>query len=295
MDIDFSLVLLSLVSVTGVVWLFDHLFLLSSRKQAVSDYPTPNGPLGAQLEDDQRLDFESLTALDIDESDRVAVQALAREPLLVEYAKSFFPVLFIVLMLRSFLFEPFTIPSSSMLPTLEIGDYILVNKFTYGLRLPVIGTKVMALNDPERGDVMVFKFPQNPRINYIKRVVGIPGDHIRYEDKTLYINGEKIETDFVAKVPPRSPTTIIYSEQLGEVNHTVQHLIARNHNLLEFPGGTIPEGQYFVMGDNRDNSNDSRAWGMVDDKYVVGNAFAIWMNKEPGLHLPSFGRNSTIN
>lgn len=295
MDIDFSLVLLSLVSVTGAVWLFDHLFLLNSRKQAVSDYPTANGPLGEQLKEGQTLDYESLMDLDIEDKDRTAVQALAREPLMVEYAKSFFPVLFIVLMLRSFLFEPFTIPSSSMVPTLEIGDYILVNKFTYGLRLPVIGTKIVPNNDPEKGDVMVFKFPSNPRINYIKRVVGVPGDHVRYQNKTLYINDEEVKTEFVAKVPPQFPDTIIYSEQLGEVSHSIQHIVARNHNLLEYPGGTIPEGHYFVMGDNRDNSNDSRAWGMVEDKYIVGNAFAIWMNKEPGLNLPSFSRNGRIN
>ncbi|PCJ20897.1 MAG: signal peptidase I [Gammaproteobacteria bacterium] len=300
MDIDFSLVLLSLVSVTGVVWLFDYLFLLSSRKQAVSEFPTASGPFGEQLDSGQKLDFESLLALDTDqmginESERNAVHALAREPLLVEYAKSFFPVLFIVLILRSFLFEPFTIPSSSMVPTLEIGDYILVNKFTYGLRLPVIGTKIFDNNDPERGDVMVFKFPTNPKINYIKRVVGVPGDHIRYQGKTLYVNGEKVETEFVAKVPPGSPNRTIYNETLGDVTHTMQHLTARNHNLLEFPGGTIPEGHYFVMGDNRDNSNDSRAWGTVEDKYVVGNAFAIWMNKKPGLNVPSFGRNGTID
>lgn len=294
MDIDFSLVLVILVFITGVIWLFDHLFLLSGRKTAVGNYQTGQGPLSNLVDQLPINDLEQLAALEIEDKDRIAIAKLAKEPLLVEYAKSFFPVLFIVLILRSFVVEPFTIPSSSMLPTLEIGDYILVNKFNYGLRLPVIGTKIVANNDPQRGDIMVFKYPGNPSINYIKRVVGVPGDKVRYEDKKLYINGEEIKPRFIAKVPPRSPTTIIYDETLGDVTHSIQHMVGRKPS-LELQQTTIPDNQYFVMGDNRDNSNDSRAWGMVEDKYVVGKAFAIWMNKAPGLHLPSFSRNGGIN
>jgi len=202
-----------------------------------------------------------------------------KEPLVVEYAKSFFPIILIVLVIRSFIAEPFRIPSGSMLPTLHIGDFILVNKFAYGLRLPVLHTKIVAVSEPERGDVVVFRYPNNPRVDYIKRVIGLPGDKVGYFNKTLYINGEIIAQDAKEKdsnllslVPARNKLNF---EHLGELGHEI--LTDPERQLIE--GETIvPEGEYFVMGDNRDNSNDSRFWGTVPEGNLVGQAFFIWMS-----------------
>ena len=279
MDIDFSLVLVIPVFVSGVIWMLDTLFLLPRRKKAVQSYAGGRDIKAAQLEN-----LSSLPKVDQD-----TIVKLKKESLPVEYSRSFFPVLLLVLVLRSFLMEPFTIPSSSMVPTLRIGDYILVNKFTYGLRLPVIGTKIMPLNDPQTGDVMVFKYPDNPSINYIKRVVGVPGDKIRYENKRLTINGKEVSQLLLAELPPGNPAIQILQEELVGDGHTVQHTLGRNQYRAAREW-LIPEGSYFMMGDNRDNSNDSRVWGMVSEKYIVGKAVAIWMTKQPGLHLPVFSR-----
>jgi len=279
MDIDFSLVLVVLVFVSAVIWMLDTLFLLPRRKKAVQSYAGGRDIKAAQLEN-----LSSLPKVDQD-----TIVKLKKESLPVEYSRSFFPVLLLVLVLRSFLMEPFTIPSSSMVPTLRIGDYILVNKFTYGLRLPVIGTKIMPLNDPQTGDVMVFKYPDNPSINYIKRVVGVPGDKIRYENKRLTINGKEVSQLLLAELPPGNPAIQILQEELVGDGHTVQHTLGRNQYRAAREW-LIPEGSYFMMGDNRDNSNDSRVWGMVSEKYIVGKAVAIWMTKQPGLHLPVFSR-----
>lgn len=284
MDMDFSLILVILVFVSGVLWGFDTLFLFPRRKKALENYCTSqNIPM-------DNLDTPEL----LKEADQETIVKLGRESVPVEYGKSFFPVLLLVLVLRSFLMEPFTIPSSSMVPTLRIGDYILVNKFTYGLRLPVIGTKVVSLNDPLRGDVMVFKYPGNPRINYIKRVIGLPGDTLRYENKMLTVNGKRMPQELLAELPPGQPVRQVLEENLDGIEHTIQHMMVRNQyqSVREW---TVPEGHYFMMGDNRDNSNDSRVWGMVSDKYIVGKAVGIWMNKEPGLHLPSFNRVGGID
>lgn len=201
-----------------------------------------------------------------------------------EWVGTFFPVLLVVFVLRSFVAEPFRIPSGSMLPTLYIGDFILVNKFTYGVRLPVANKKIIPVNDPQRGDVVVFRFPRDPSINYIKRLVGLPGDEIEYRDKRLTINGEPVELQadgefngdgagepgFVARM---------LEEQLGDVNHKILWEPGGNARALKF---TVPDGQYFVMGDNRDHSNDSRYWGFVDDELMVGKAFFIWFNWDGG-------------
>ena len=290
MDIDFALVLVSIVFITGLIWLIDHFFFLPKREKNLENFKTTGGltigTLYNELGEDVYLDGLS-------DKDRIAIESLGKEPILVEYAKSFFPVFFIVLILRSFLVEPFTIPSASMVPTLKIGDYILVNKFAYGLRLPVIGTLVFDIDKPERGDIMVFKFPENPKINYIKRVIGLPGDRIRYDNnKILIINDEVIEHELMAKLPPSLPSLFVYKESLNGAEHKIQHMLRRPG--FRAKDWTVPEGHYFMMGDNRDNSNDSRGWGMVPDKNVVGKAFAIWMNKEPGLHLPTFNRNGLV-
>ena len=210
----------------------------------------------------------------------------AKEPLWVEWGASFFPVILIVFVLRSFLFEPFKIPSGSMIPTLLVGDCILVNKFTYGIRLPVINKKVIDINSPQRGDVMVFRYPEDPSLDYIKRVVGLPGDHIEYKNKRLIINGQPLETTIEADYSYTAPglnqiTAKQLSETLGE--HT--HAILNDDDAPVMDGGiTVPAGHYFVMGDNRDHSNDSRFWGFVPEENVVGKAFMIWWN------FDNFGR-----
>ena len=211
----------------------------------------------------------------------------AEPGLIIDYSRSFFPVLFFVLILRSFLFEPFQIPSGSMLPTLKIGDFILVNKFDYGLRLPVLGQTIVEFGDPKRGDVMVFKYPEDTRINFIKRVVGIPGDTVEYRNKVVYVNGEAqtltvMAPDGSVMMPALTEEA---SEQLGDREHRIWRRMTQGRN---FGPIQIPEGQYFVMGDNRDNSNDSRVWGFVDDSLIVGRAFAVWMHWESLLSIPSF-------
>lgn len=278
MDIDFSLVLLVLVAISGVIALYDRLVNAKHRKQS-SD----------KLRSASNADTEAM---------QKTIAGVEQEPILVEYAKSFFPVLLIVLVLRSFLVEPFQIPSGSMIPTLEIGDFILVNKFTYGLRLPVIGTKIVPMNEPKRGEVMVFIPPHDPRY-FIKRVVGLPGDTIRYENKVLSINGEPVQSEIVERVQIEisngmMQSGVLLNETLGEIEHYTQ--------LIDLPireGGrsvwVVPEGHYFMMGDNRDNSADSRVWGFEPEQDIVGKAFAIWMHKEPGWHLPTFNRNRLIH
>lgn len=248
MNIDFALVLVVLTGLSGVVWLLDSLLFRQKRRdKAVQN--SVNTP---------------------------------REPILVEYARSLFPVLLIVLLFRSFLFEPFKIPSGSMIPTLLVGDFIVVNKFTYGIRLPVLNKKIIPINEPERGDVVVFRYPPDPSVNYIKRLVGLPGDTVTYRDKQLYVNGEKVEKTPVRRwasndVKCTTPEidAMLYDEALGDVEHNVL--------VHEMSGGRsgqweVPAGHYFMMGDNRDRSSDSRFWGFVPEANLVGRAIGIWLN-----------------
>ncbi len=245
---DFSLLLVLLTLFTGLVWLIDNLFFRRRR---------------------------------MDRAVQNKVQR-AREPIIIEYSRSLFPVLLIVLLFRSFLFEPFKIPSGSMIPTLLVGDFILVNKFAYGLRLPVLNSKFVEIAEPKRGDVVVFRYPVDPGVNFIKRLVGLPGDTIVYRDKKLFINGEAVEletqgayTSSEVKCTTPRPDAERYAEQLGEVNHDI---------LLHHGSGSrdgqwvVPEGHYFMMGDNRDRSNDSREWGFVPEANLMGKAVGIWLN-----------------
>lgn len=263
MSINFPLILVLATAFTGVVWLVDYLVFRPKRLGRVA------------------------AAGDIDEESRKAILA---EPVIVEYSISFFPVLAIVLVLRSFLFEPFQIPTGSMIPTLAVGDFILVNKFTYGIRLPVVGTKIVDVAEPKNGEVMVF-IPPHQDVYFIKRVVGIPGDTVRYQDKTLYINGKRQNQTFVAQIPPVNPRVLQYREKLGNVEHLIQRNPYRETSVDEW---VIPEGHYFMMGDNRDQSSDSRYWGLVSEHNIVGRAVAIWLHKKPGLRLPEFSRNGWI-
>jgi signal peptidase I len=219
----------------------------------------------------------------------------AQEPWWIEYPKSFFPVILVVFVLRSFLVEPFKIPSGSMIPTLLVGDFILVNKYTYGIRLPVINKKLIDINEPERGEVMVFRYPDDPSVDYIKRVVGLPGDKVEYRNKRLTINGQEVplkETgDYLLK--DKIQYLKLYTETLGKTEHAVlldTSEPAASLYVKQFPlrencnynnDGmvcTVPPGHYFMMGDNRDNSSDSRVWGFVPEANIVGKAFFIWFN-----------------
>jgi signal peptidase I len=251
--LNFALILFLLTLATGAIWLFDVLVM---KKRRAPD---------------------------------------TKEPWWVEYGASFFPVILAVFFLRSFLVEPFKIPSGSMIPTLLVGDFILVNKYTYGIRLPVINKKIIDMSSPQRGDVMVFRYPEDPSLDYIKRVVGLPGDKIAYRHKRLFINGEEVKTartqDYLH--PDRLYYSAQYIEKLGSAEHAIildNDAPAFASQVMQFPsrdkciynssGVTceVPAGHYFVMGDNRDASSDSRVWGFVPDQNIVGKAFLIWFN-----------------
>ena len=283
MSLNFPLLLVIAVAVCGLLALLDLVFFAPRRRAAIASYQGS-----------------------VSQPDAVVVEKLNKEPLLVEYGKSFFPVLFIVLVLRSFLVEPFQIPSGSMKPTLDVGDFILVNKFSYGIRLPVIDKKVIPVGDPQRGDVMVFRYPSDPNVNYIKRVVGLPGDVVRYtSDKRLFINGESVAEKLLGAEPNTLGSAELYQEKLGAVEHQIRKEMSRYRSPPDNQW-TVPAGHYFMMGDNRDNSNDSRYWddpnipkdelGMVPDKNIVGKAFAVWMSwPEPkASNLPNFSRVGLI-
>lgn len=218
------------------------------------------------------------------------------EPILIDYARSFFPVIFIVLLLRSFLVEPFRIPSGSMMPTLLIGDFILVNKYAYGVRLPVINKKIIPMGEPKRGDIVVFRFPQDPSIDYIKRVIGLPGDRITYIDKKLAVNGSPVQqTPLATYLGQGKGSTMTGAELLSEDLQGIKHDILVVEGHLSREGEfVVPPDHYFVMGDNRDNSNDSRYWGTVPEENLVGRAFFIWMNWDWENHGIAFDRPGTI-
>ncbi len=256
MNIDFAAVLVFLTLGSGLIWLVDSLFLAKKRSMVTTGD----------------------TAAPVDAGHEGKIEPPL--PWAVDYAKSFFPVFLFVLILRSFIAEPFRIPSASMMPTLLIGDFILVNKYDYGIRLPVINTKIIPNSNPKRGDIVVFRYPEDPSIPYIKRVVGLPGDHIAYYDKTLYINGKPMEQMLVGPYSASGSGKMMEGASLrleDLESHEHQILISPDSPTLEVEGA-VPEGQYFVLGDNRDNSRDSRYWGFVPDENLIGRAFFIWMN-----------------
>ena len=268
MDFNFPLLLVLSVVITGIIALIDRLFLLPKRKAAVAELRAQGG------------DGDSL-------------EKLAKEPAVVETSKSIFPVLLFVLVIRSFLFEPFQIPSGSMIPTLEVGDFILVNKYSYGLRLPVTGTKVLSIGEPDRGDVMVFKQPGKENINFIKRVIGLPGDVVRYMGKRLTVNGQEVPEEFVAQLSDSRSIYRLYNEGDEGKHYQVRKELTSNDFRAEGEW-VVPEGMYFVMGDNRDRSNDSRYWGFVPEENIVGKAVYIWMHWPSWTQLPGFKNNGAI-
>ncbi len=259
MSVNLELILVIGTLVTGIVVLLDKLVFAEKRRK--------------------RIMTEAYDAKYVD-GNNSKVQNGYKEPWYIDYSRSFFPVLLIVLILRSFIAEPFRIPSGSMMPTLLHGDFILVNKFTYGLRLPVLHNKVWANNLPERGDVAVFRYPKNPSLDYIKRVIGLPGDRLEYRDKTIYVNGEAMEqVDLGTYIGKGRDSAMSGSNKRQENLNPVEHEMLINDRRLSIDSSwTVPDDHYFVMGDNRDNSNDSRVWGMVPEQNLVGRAFMIWMN-----------------
>lgn len=208
---------------------------------------------------------------------------------IIDYSRSFFPVLLFVLVIRSFIFEPFRIPSGSMMPTLLQGDYIFVKKYSFGLRLPVLDKKIIETGEPERGDVVVFRLPSEPSINYIKRVIGLPGDEIVYEEHRLTVNGELIAVTRDADLPIASAAAT-YVEQLGDRKHAI--LVTNPRNAMRDGRFTVPDGHYFMMGDNRDNSRDSRFIGAIPETHLVGEAVRVWMHMD-GLEWPDWTRIGT--
>ena len=255
MKFDFPTLIVMLVFATGVIWAFDAVVLAPRRRAAA-----------------RRAEGASQD---------VTVAPPSR---LVEYSKSFFPVFMIVLVLRSFIVEPFRIPSNSMMPTLLTGDFILVNKFGYGIRLPVVDTKIVDIGLPERGDVVVFRFPNDPTTPFIKRVVGVPGDRIGYYDKVLYVNDEPMDQSLVGRYIGFGSGAVMSGASLR-----TERLAEAGHKILVQPGTgsvqgetVVPEGHYFMLGDNRDNSRDSRYWGTVSEDLLIGKAFRIWMNWDFG-------------
>jgi signal peptidase I len=285
---NFALILFVAMVVTGIIWFLDQFYFAKQRRaaadRALAAFDARNSKLVA---DGIKVDTTSRHAIEV---------ALLRQPTWIEYSGSFFPVIALVFVLRSFLYEPFKIPSSSMVPTLLIGDLILVNKFTYGIRLPVLNKKIIDVGDPQRGDVMVFKYPKDMSQDYIKRVIGVPGDKIVYENKRLTINGSAVE--YTAMDDYLEDESITYHKQFMEklpnTTHRILNMDSRRtydpSTVENFPGHeacdygyekfscTVPAGNYFMMGDNRDNSADSRYWGFVPNKNIVGKAFFVWMN-----------------
>lgn len=284
---NFSLLLFVLTLVTFGYWLAERFVFKPKRETAAAR-------LHAQdVERRASLARQGITKVDGDIEQ--ARQSLLMQPWWLDWTAGLFPVILVVFLLRSFLFEPFKIPSGSMIPTLLVGDLILVNKYHYGIRLPVINKKIVANHDPQRGDVMVFRYPRDPSVDYIKRVVGLPGDEVSYRNQRLYLNGAPVPTqplpDFFNEDSTRFEKR--FSEKLGSVTHTILVDPARSSFIaspFDFPfrencrysgeGVTckVPPGNYFMMGDNRDNSQDSRYWGFVPDENIVGKAFFVWMN-----------------
>jgi signal peptidase I len=278
-NIDLPLILTIIVGLSGAIWLLDALFFSSQRSERLSRLQRQHPNWSKHSSADEKLFTQ-------------AVIQEASEPLVVEYAKSFFPVLAFVLVLRSFLYEPFQIPSSSMVPTLQVGDYILVNKFNYGLRLPVTRTKVWSMGSPDRGDVMVFYPPHANKQYYIKRVIGIPGDRIQYRNKRLSVNGVDVPREWLAEIPGTRRIQVGLEEPRSERSHLFQvdqMRPARDFSVVVRPG------HYFMMGDNRDNSSDSRVWGQVPERDIVGEAVAIWMHWESLFSIPSFDRAGALH
>ncbi|MGN6808457.1 MAG: signal peptidase I [Trinickia sp.] len=295
---NFALILFVLVILTGVAWVADKLIFLPQRRRAadaaVAEFDRQQARVGERFADENAPQTRA----------RLREEKL-RQPWWLEYTASFFPVILVVFLVRSFVVEPFKIPSGSMVPTLLVGDFILVNKYEYGLRLPIVNTKITAGRPLARGDVVVFRYPKDESVDYIKRAIGLPGDVVAYQDKKLTINGQPV---------PETPLPDYFDEErIGYAKRFEESFGSRKNAILNNPAvppfvigaedfpyrdnctynsrGVIckvPPGHYFMMGDNRDNSADSRYWGFVPDANIVGRAFFIWMNFSNLKRIGSF-------
>ena len=295
---NFSLILFILFVLTGIVWCYDRFSLRKKRlalaQEALAQFDATSIGMeaGQRTQEREKLRQESIKA-----------------PAWVEYSGDFFPVIAVVFFLRSFLVEPFRIPSGSMIPTLLVGDLILVNKYAYGVRLPVLNKKIIEVGQPQRGDVMVFRYPKDQKFDYIKRVIGVPGDVIDYREKKLSINGQPVE---MKRLEPFFDQQRLlfwpqFSEKIGAVEHKILNYdrVSGGVDPWDFPQRqlcsydasgfrcTVPQGHYFMMGDNRDDSQDSRFWGFVPEQNIVGKAFFIWLSLN-GI-VPSFSRVGSFN
>lgn len=276
-----------IVLFTGLVWLIDIFFFARARKARVA------------VIEQQFAGKEKKSAAE-QQAYETALHEASADPVVVEYSKSFFPVLFLVFFIRSFLFEPFQIPSGSMIPTLKVGDFILVNKFTYGIRMPILNTVIVPVNKPQRGEVMVFYPPHQPGVSFIKRVVGLPGDKIRYTNHRLFVNGIEQPYSLLAPEELKQFAEIPYEycsydgdiyqvgfETLGEHTHATQKCPQPSRYSVD-GSWEVPAGKYFMMGDNRDNSQDSRDWGYASEDQIVGKAIVVWMHWDEFWSIPSF-------
>ncbi|CAG7598631.1 signal peptidase I [Candidatus Vallotia tarda] len=291
---NFALIFFLLVVLTSIAWIADKLIFLPRRQRAA------NAVMYTFDQQQEKLEKLFISENATRERARLCEETL-RRPWWLEYSASFFPVLLVAFLLRSFIVEPFKIPSGSMLPTLLVGDFILVNKYNYGIRLPIIDKKITPGRDPQRGDVVVFRYPPQESIAYIKRVIGLPGDIVSYQDKRLMINGKMVPKTPISDYLDNSPISLgqtpkyvkQYLEALGHKRHALLNDPAIPPFLIEtddYPYRKncfynshgmickVPPGHYFVMGDNRDNSADSRYWGFVPNRNLIGRAFCIWLN-----------------
>ena len=284
---NFALLLMLATVITGLYWVAEKLVFLPQRQRDAQRLQQAQGDRAAALQQ------QGFAGTDVDMEP--ARQRLLMQPWWLDWTAGLFPVILAVFVLRSFLFEPFKIPSGSMIPTLRVGDLILVNKFHYGIRLPVFNTKLIANNEPQRGDVMVFRYPPQPSLDYIKRVVGVPGDEVSYLNKQLSINGQPVPR---SQEPEFFDSDVMrYAKQFGESLGGRNYKTLNDEDRPAFVSGTtefaykdncrysvegvvckVPDGHYFMMGDNRDNSLDSRYWGFVPEANIVGKAFFVWMN-----------------
>lgn len=284
---NFSALLFLAAVVTGIYWVAERLYFLPQRRKAVIALDANAAQRKAEL--------SKMGINQVDDNTQEARSRLIMQPWWLDWTAGLFPVIIIVFLLRSFLFEPFKIPSGSMIPTLLVNDLILVNKFHYGVRLPVINRKILDNHSPERGDVMVFRYPPKPSLDYIKRVVGIPGDEVAYLNKKLTINGKPLPK--VALPDFFDVDSMRYAKQFEETNGQRKYRLLNDDDRPSFIAGAdnfpnrdncrystegvvckVPQGHYFMMGDNRDNSLDSRYWGFVPEENIVGKAFFVWMN-----------------
>ncbi len=294
---NFALLLFMATVVTGAYWLAERFYFLPQRQNAAAALEA------ADIK--RREDLGKMGISQVDGNISEAKNRILMQPWWLDWTAGLFPVIIAVFFLRSFLVEPFKIPSGSMIPTLLVGDLILVNKFTYGLRLPVLNTKITEGNAPQRGDVMVFRYPPKPSLDYIKRVVGVPGDTVAYVNKRLTINGQPVLTDSLPEFFDDDAMRYFkqFEETLGARKHKVlndaerpafvpgaDNFAGREGCLYTVEGVTckVPQGHYFMMGDNRDNSLDSRYWGFVPEQNIVGKAFFVWMNFSNPKRVGSF-------